>query len=149
MTGVFWKGLAQNHWPVTCILGVVSVMRSDLLHSRRVTALLIEIQVFNGQPPFCELSVYRAILAIVNGHEHSRPNVPELDDKMWDLMVRCWDQRPSHRPTASEVVETLTLWSMTRCTPRSMPAVDWDQDVLSCLHSTLLQRPSVKGVSRF
>jgi hypothetical protein len=41
---------------------------------------------------------------ILSGKRPRRPAHPGFTDKLWDLIQRCWDQKPQLRPAISEVV---------------------------------------------
>ncbi|KAJ8076276.1 hypothetical protein PM082_000695 [Marasmius tenuissimus] len=66
-------------------------------------------EIFVGRCPFHDLPEPAVICAVlIDEQRPSRPQgLPELQDSMWDVMVRCWDTRPSSRPTMTDVLEEL------------------------------------------
>jgi len=71
---------------------------------------MVMIEVFTGTRPFANLRNDSLVQkALENG---SRPLKPDasgngLTPQIWELIQRCWDQDPSHRPLAREVVSIL------------------------------------------
>ncbi|KAF9263034.1 kinase-like protein [Marasmius fiardii PR-910] len=63
-------------------------------------------EIFSGQIPFYELAEATVVCAVLL--EQKRPSRPddreELSGSMWDLMVTCWNESPSVRPTMSDVL---------------------------------------------
>ncbi|KDQ08669.1 hypothetical protein BOTBODRAFT_165600 [Botryobasidium botryosum FD-172 SS1] len=73
------------------------------------------VELLTGDIPFPGLVDQRIILHLATGR-YDRPVDSDaiacgLDDDMWTLILECWDQDPSKRPSASQVVERL------RCLP--------------------------------
>ncbi|KAF9260152.1 WD40 repeat-like protein [Marasmius fiardii PR-910] len=58
-------------------------------------------EIYTGRVPFYEMAEATIVLAIaVDKKRPSRPeNCMELHDSMWDMMVECWHEEPSSRPT--------------------------------------------------
>jgi len=49
----------------------------------------------------------------MSGERLARPHEAQglgLVDSVWDMTISCWQQDPSNRPTAAEVVEFLHEW---------------------------------------
>ena len=70
-------------------------------------------QVFTGGPPFSGLAAPVIASKIIDGERPPRPQEAQglgLTGSVWDLTVRCWDQDPVWRPTATEVVRPLREW---------------------------------------
>lgn len=69
-------------------------------------------QILTGDKPF---STFRnetsIIMEVQNGQRPPRPDQTlvhrGLDDKLWEIVVRCWAQNPEDRPTASQIVREL------------------------------------------
>ena len=64
-------------------------------------------QVFTGAVPFNKTPSSAATLAIMNGGRPPRPAHPALTEKLWKLILRCWDQDPHLRPAVSGVLKVL------------------------------------------
>ena len=65
------------------------------------------MQVFSGMTPFGNMPDTVATLAIAQGKRPPRPMHPDVSKELWELIERCWDERPSSRPEAPEVLESL------------------------------------------
>jgi hypothetical protein len=68
--------------------------------------------MFSGEFPFYDVPEYMFISALKQGRRPARPShalsgTRGLNDDMWHLMERCWDQDPTKRPAASQIVEDL------------------------------------------
>jgi len=53
------------------------------------------------------------IFKFITGKRPGRPQEARelgLVDSVWDMTLSCWQQVPSHRPTAAGVVEFLREW---------------------------------------
>jgi len=70
----------------------------------------ISSQVFTGAVPFNRNPPQAATLAIMAGERPPRPAHPQLTNRLWTLMQRCWNQDPLLRPEVSEVFKVLTGW---------------------------------------
>ena len=69
--------------------------------------------MFSGELPFHEIPRdYSVILAVMSGKRPRRPlhdmcRIRGLSNDLWDLIEICWADRPSDRPTASQIMERL------------------------------------------
>ena len=77
--------------------------------------------------------------------ESNRPRPPPeecnqvgLDNAIWDMMEECWRTDAADRPTACDLVRTLTL--QLRARGSEVPDVRWNDSVVE-LRSTLVQDP--------
>ncbi|KAF9260005.1 hypothetical protein L218DRAFT_932993 [Marasmius fiardii PR-910] len=63
-------------------------------------------EIYTGHAPFYEMSEATIVLAIViNKKRPSRPeNCIKLHDSIWDMMVECWNEVPSSRPTIPKIL---------------------------------------------
>jgi serine/threonine protein kinase len=62
-------------------------------------------QIFSGQVPFHDKqNTVAVITAITTDERPPRPTHQELSDQLWELIEKCWQTDPSHRPTIREVV---------------------------------------------
>ena len=72
---------------------------------------MVVLEVLSGQVPFTEdPSDFTAMQKILDGVYPERPQGVEgvrFTDKLWVMLQRCWLPRPTHRPTAEEVLECL------------------------------------------
>ena len=69
-------------------------------------AMLI-LECITENPPFSDLSNSLEILRARSGNRQNppRPDGPNnIPDDLWDLMERCWKERPEKRPTMKEVL---------------------------------------------
>ena len=132
------NSLASDIYAFACVCYEVWLI---CLSSPYLESLLMRHQIFVGHPPFHELMPeYRVISAVVNGNRPPRPSLElrttsGFDDAIWDLINKCWRMIPSQRPSAHDVVRCL---SSRRNPP---PACDWDEAIMSRLHSTLAGHP--------
>jgi hypothetical protein len=69
--------------------------------------------MFSAELPFHEIPRdYGVILAVMSGKRPRRPShdmcrTRGLSGGLWNLIEICWADRPSDRPTASQIVECL------------------------------------------
>jgi hypothetical protein len=68
--------------------------------------------MFSSEFPFVDVSDHKLIPALEQGKRPARPSnawsgTRGLNDDMWHLMEKCWDQDPTKRPAASQIVEDL------------------------------------------
>ena len=67
-------------------------------------------QVLTGRRPFYHLGQYAVVIAVLNGEHPKKPLNAEslgLSDRLWRLVVQCWDESPSVRPTAQDFLRYL------------------------------------------
>ncbi|KAG2139328.1 kinase-like domain-containing protein, partial [Suillus clintonianus] len=68
----------------------------------------IMFQVMTGQQPYADVhDTYQVTSMIFHGKKPARPSSPPIADPLWDLIQRCWSDRPSRRPSAVEVLRFL------------------------------------------
>ena len=60
-----------------------------------------------GRRPFSELSGIAARHSMLTGHRPPRPNHPEISDRRWYMIERCWHVVPSQRMPIGEAVSLL------------------------------------------
>ncbi|KAH7334682.1 kinase-like domain-containing protein [Rhizoctonia solani] len=71
------------------------------------------LQILTRELPYARKPDPVAIAKIVGGILPPRPMVDDIlqnrhgKDYLWDLLLRCWERNPNHRPTATEVKQTL------------------------------------------
>ncbi|KAF9258857.1 kinase-like protein, partial [Marasmius fiardii PR-910] len=58
-------------------------------------------EIFTGRQPFYEISEAEVILYVNGGKRPTRPR--GMKDQVWNLMVDCWKEYPTSRPTASQL----------------------------------------------
>jgi len=64
-------------------------------------------QVFAGNRMFHILADDAAVYLILNGLRPPRPNNPELSDRVWGMINRCWAHTPSRRIKIADAVSVL------------------------------------------
>ncbi|KAF9784463.1 kinase-like domain-containing protein, partial [Thelephora terrestris] len=66
---------------------------------------MLAYEVFSGQVPFHDKQNTVAVITAISTDERPpRPTHQELSDQLWELIEKCWQTDPSHRPTIREVV---------------------------------------------
>jgi len=64
----------------------------------------IMLQILSGRLPYWYI---RKDLSVVfqkfDGYHPRRPSNPKFDERLWQLMVQCWDQLPESRPTIHRI----------------------------------------------
>ena len=78
------------------------------------------IQVFSGTAPFSCTPPLAAMSAITQGRRPPRPTHPGVTGGLWRLIQRCWEEHPPSRPEASEALQILIDWLVSR-SPRCSP----------------------------
>ncbi|KAJ1302565.1 hypothetical protein OPQ81_002882 [Rhizoctonia solani] len=78
---------------------------------------LTMLEIFTGKVPYLMHRGYASVFSkIISGVLPTRPvneiKKGERGDKMWQLMLSCWDRDPTSRPTASQVLESLKAISL-------------------------------------
>ena len=82
-----------------------------------------------GCQPFYYLGKYKytVVIAIQNGERPRKPlNAESLgfSDRLWRLVVRCWDESPSVRPSAKVLLRCLRDAPPARVPPPEYPISD-------------------------
>ena len=70
--------------------------------------------MFSGQIPFHDLNNYAISLAVTQGIRPRRPlhdlcRIRGLNDDIWAIMETCWAEKPSERPSASQIKDRLSF----------------------------------------
>ncbi|KAG8785434.1 hypothetical protein FRC12_017584 [Ceratobasidium sp. 428] len=76
------------------------------------------LEVVTGEVPFANYKPAQICIAVgVKGETPERPDlsllIPKkaLEDELWGLLTSCWDSKPNHRPSSSELRTQLTsIW---------------------------------------
>jgi serine/threonine protein kinase len=68
---------------------------------------LCRFQVLVGRPPFAGQSDAAVILSVFRNNRPPRPVHPEVTDRVWNMIERCWNKDPFNRMSAAEVVDIL------------------------------------------
>jgi hypothetical protein len=71
-------------------------------------------KILTGRPPFADRSPTSVAVEVLSGKRPDRPMHPDLTDRLWDMIQRCWEQEPLRRPEISEVVSLLEHPSIVR-----------------------------------
>ncbi|KAK0187222.1 kinase-like domain-containing protein [Armillaria mellea] len=94
----------------------------------------VYFEVFEGSMPWSDLTDGAVIMRVYFQKKHlPRPRFLSKTDLWWDLMVQCWAQDPSVRPTLQYLMESLhatddTLTSLMK----------WDRSILTRLRDPLV-----------
>ncbi|KAK1231518.1 hypothetical protein PQX77_005350 [Marasmius sp. AFHP31] len=109
---------------------------SVLMSSDMYAYACVCYEIFTGgNMPFRELSEGAVLVAVVLNKKHpSRPSgASELRDKMWDIMVACWNHKAQDRPTAKNVCSVIGGFNSrkTQRLIRSYPTPEWDARLLT------------------
>jgi hypothetical protein len=64
-------------------------------------------QVLAGMRPFAGKMEAAVIFSVFQNDRPSRPVHPEVSDRVWNMIQRCWERDPFQRMTAADVVELL------------------------------------------
>lgn len=66
------------------------------------------MKLFTGKRPYSEISNHAAMLyKILNSVLPERPDAGflGLDDRLWELMQRCWMMEPGERPKIDDILQ--------------------------------------------
>jgi hypothetical protein len=90
---------------------MLQVINRSTLQYGKVRALQYS-QIYTEELPFGKLGEAAAILQIVKGELPPRPIQPivlerRCDDRVWEVMVDCWQFEPSTRPDMKEVTRRM------------------------------------------
>lgn len=71
-------------------------------------------QLYTSKVPFSGVPDKQIPALVKKGTLPERPLVPgseteRMADNLWDLLVKCWDADPMHRPEASDIVDSLDV----------------------------------------
>ena len=64
-------------------------------------------QIFAGRAPFSEEGRIAGVYSMLNGRRPSRPDHPELSDRVWEMIKGCWESVASRRRTIADVIAVL------------------------------------------
>ncbi|KAJ7575172.1 kinase-like domain-containing protein [Mycena floridula] len=104
------------------------------------------LEIYTEKHPFPEYRVdFKAAQEVSEGRRPSRP--PDVfSDELWDLVEKCWRQDPGHRPSATDVVNSLRPDDTIQTPEQPLVEESWRQnpalrpsatDVVDCLRSTI------------
>jgi len=95
------------------IKGTVAFLAPELVNAEKVYSEKVDIyslgvtflEIWTGQDPWRGKSVFNIYQAVETGQ---RPFMPEdIPEMLRDIIVSCWDQDPSKRPSADELTHLL------------------------------------------
>lgn len=95
------------------IKGTVAFLAPELVNAEKVYSEKVDIyslgvtflEIWTGQDPWRGKSVFNIYQAVETGQ---RPLIPEdIPEMLRDIIVSCWDQDPSKRPSADELTHLL------------------------------------------
>ncbi len=98
------------------IYGVLPYLAPEVLHSKKFSGAsdiysfgILMNEIISGLPPFNNVSHdHRLAAEICQG---KRPEVPLYTPRLLiELIRRCWETKPSNRPSAKELKDLLTQW---------------------------------------
>ena len=81
---------------------------------------MVVYEVLTRQAPFPLLSKYAAIGKVIRGERPERPQGAErrwFTDYVWAMLGRCWEPKPSDRPSVEDVLQHLEMASIFWTTP--------------------------------
>ncbi|KAF9654070.1 kinase-like protein [Thelephora ganbajun] len=84
-----------------------------LVHARTTKATdvfafgMLAWEVFEGKPPFAGKIEAAVILSVFQNNRPLRPVHPEVSDRVWAMIQRCWDRDPFRRMAATDIVDLL------------------------------------------
>lgn len=65
------------------------------------------LELISGRRPYDELrNAFQVVAKVTMGKRPERP-AEMNNDKLWALLIRCWDQIPEERPSIQQVVVAL------------------------------------------
>ena len=64
-------------------------------------------KAYTGRAPFT-INTSAAVFEIIAGNRPGRPAMLR-DDKLWEIVERCWDQEPRKRPAISQLLESFRV----------------------------------------
>ncbi|KZV84491.1 kinase-like protein [Exidia glandulosa HHB12029] len=64
-------------------------------------------ELYENKIPLSYMDQIDAGIAIEDGVRPARPTTVSADDEMWDLMQKCWRQKPQSRPKMTKVAQLL------------------------------------------
>ncbi|EJD03397.1 kinase-like protein [Fomitiporia mediterranea MF3/22] len=111
------QGMSESYrWfaPELCYAPGVLSLESDIYaYSMTVLEARSLFLLMTGKEPF--LHIRRTPEVLIKMQQGERPRKPEgpeiiqrgLDDKLWDLLTRCWVEDPAARPSIHEVIAEL------------------------------------------
>ena len=68
---------------------------------------MIHRQIFAGGIPFSEEGGVAAVFSMLKGRRPARPDHPEISNRLWKTMKKCWDVDPARRKTITAVLTVL------------------------------------------
>jgi len=94
---------------------------------------MVFTEAFTGKAPFYGVVLTTVALGVLAGKRPPRPAHRDLTDDLWEMVERCWNEDPQHRPEISEVILCLRTTLALRCDP---PHVNDNQALdATALHS--------------
>jgi hypothetical protein len=100
----FWMNGCQSTKDPTFILSPWWLLRYGPGNSRWADPIAHSLQAFTGKVPFYDLAPAATAVVVLAGKRPARPTYPVLTNDLWEIVKRCWNQEPRHRPDISEVV---------------------------------------------
>ena len=133
VSGVQWSapevlkgGRPGKETDVFSLAMVMVEVRSGGYHAPTFAYRNLLIQVFSKTAPLGDVQDTMAIFLIIEGKRPPRPKNPHLTGGLWKIIQRCWDECPSSRPGASEVLKALVNSSVSHshnCAPTGLTAL--------------------------
>ncbi|KAK1223502.1 hypothetical protein PQX77_013629 [Marasmius sp. AFHP31] len=124
--------MKSNMYAYACVCYEVCV---NFVSKSWSSPILLRKIFTSGNTPFYQLAEAAVIVAVLLDKRHpSRPGgVGERADRMWEIMVACWNHESQDRPAAEDVctrVGELNSWK-TGHQVQSYPAQEWDARLLA------------------
>jgi len=77
-------------------------------------------QIFAGRIPFSEKGTVAGVYSMLKGRRPDRPRHPELSDRVWKAIKRCWKDNPAQRKTMAQVVAVLEAEVSSSLSPKKL-----------------------------
>ena len=107
---------------MTAHQGTVKWMAPEILSNGRYTTKadiysfgLVAWETFAEEQIFSELRFDSMVEIEVVNNGKRPPLTEKIPEQMKDLISRCWDANPTHRPTATEILQQMRMVSTPRC----------------------------------
>lgn len=89
-------------WSFACLCYEVRI--SKLLSRNQLSMCIVHPKILTGKIPYYEFARdAQVIRALFSGKTPSQPTPEKINDRLWDLLVMCWNLTPEKRPDTSKL----------------------------------------------